>query len=141
MKLPTNTPTPFYFAAACARELKYGRLRVLFAYFLPALLAITMAVFAGSARADVWGYVDVKGVAHFSAERLDERYELFFRGNESFTFGKGEKATAFVHQVRLARRRRNYWPISIYRPTTKPSNICCVMRPNCTALITNCFRP
>ena len=46
---------------------------------------------ASQARADVWGYVDAKGVAHFSAERLDERYELFFRGNESFSAGKGEK--------------------------------------------------
>ena len=32
------------------------------------------------ARADVYGYVDDKGVAHFSAERVDERYELFLRG-------------------------------------------------------------
>ena len=32
------------------------------------------------ARADVYGYVDEKGVAHFSAERVDERYELFLRG-------------------------------------------------------------
>ncbi len=44
-------------------------------------------LFAAPARADVWGYVDAKGVAHFSAEKLDERYELFFRGNESFSAG------------------------------------------------------
>jgi soluble lytic murein transglycosylase-like protein len=64
-------------------------------FALPALnmrfVALVMAVFAGlfcvSARADVWGYVDAKGVAHFSAEKLDERYELFFRGNESFSAG------------------------------------------------------
>jgi soluble lytic murein transglycosylase-like protein len=36
------------------------------------------------ARAEVWGYVGDKGVAHFAAERVDERYELFFRGGESF---------------------------------------------------------
>jgi len=36
------------------------------------------------ARAEVWGYVDDQGVAHFAAEKLDERYELFFRGGESF---------------------------------------------------------
>jgi soluble lytic murein transglycosylase-like protein len=55
------------------------------------VLALVMAAFAGlvcvSAHADVWGYVDTKGVAHFSAEKLDERYELFFRGNESFSAG------------------------------------------------------
>ncbi len=39
---------------------------------------------AAPAHADVWGYVDDKGVAHFSAERLDERYQLFFRGGETF---------------------------------------------------------
>jgi len=44
-----------------------------------------MLLLAGTpAQADVWGYVDDKGVAHFSAERLDERYQLFFRGSESF---------------------------------------------------------
>ncbi|MCW5648711.1 MAG: lytic transglycosylase domain-containing protein [Ramlibacter sp.] len=42
------------------------------------------ALGATPALADVWGYVDDKGVAHFAATRLDERYELFFRGGESF---------------------------------------------------------
>ncbi|MBS7807265.1 lytic transglycosylase domain-containing protein [Variovorax sp. PCZ-1] len=32
------------------------------------------------AHADVWGYIDAKGVAHFAAEKLDDRYELFFKG-------------------------------------------------------------
>jgi hypothetical protein len=36
------------------------------------------------ARAEVWGYVDEHGVAHFAAEQVDERYQLFFRGGESF---------------------------------------------------------
>ena len=36
------------------------------------------------AHADVWGYIDSKGVAHFAAEKLDDRYELFFKGNTSF---------------------------------------------------------
>lgn len=30
------------------------------------------------AHADVWGYVDERGVAHFAAERLGERYEFYF---------------------------------------------------------------
>ena len=58
-----------------------------------ALALATVALLAAPARADVWGYVDAKDVAHFSSERLDERYELFFRGNESFAAGKGEKET------------------------------------------------
>ena len=42
-----------------------------------------------AARADIWGFVDQKGVAHFAAERLDERYQLFFRGGESFDTARG----------------------------------------------------
>lgn len=55
------------------------------------LMTVTLAMaglFTTPAKADIWGYVDAKGVAHFSAERLDERYELFFRGGESFSAGK-----------------------------------------------------
>ena len=59
-----------------------------------ALAFVSLASFAAPARADVWGYVDAREVAHFSSERLDERYELFFRGNESFAAGKGEKDPA-----------------------------------------------
>ncbi len=46
------------------------------------------------AHADVWGYIDAKDVAHFASTRLDERYELFFRGGDSFAVGKGEKLPA-----------------------------------------------
>jgi soluble lytic murein transglycosylase-like protein len=41
------------------------------------------------AHAEVWGYVDEKGVAHFSVEKLDERYQLFYRGNETFDSARG----------------------------------------------------
>ncbi|MBC5782430.1 lytic transglycosylase domain-containing protein [Ramlibacter sp. USB13] len=47
------------------------------------------ALAASPARAEVWGYVDEKGVAHFAAEQLDARYELFFRGGESFDTAEG----------------------------------------------------
>ena len=45
--------------------------------------------FAAPAHAEVWGYVDDKGIAHFAAEKVDERYELFFRGGESFDTANG----------------------------------------------------
>lgn len=35
---------------------------------------------ANTAQAQVWGHVDERGVAHFASERVDERYELFYRG-------------------------------------------------------------
>ncbi|MGZ5195963.1 MAG: lytic transglycosylase domain-containing protein [Ramlibacter sp.] len=41
------------------------------------------------AHAEVWGYVDAGGNAHFSAQKIDERYELFFRGDEDGTAPRG----------------------------------------------------
>ena len=55
-----------------------------------ALLTLLLLVAGSPAKADMWGYIDAGGIAHFSAEPLDERYELFFRGTESFSAGKGE---------------------------------------------------
>ena len=36
------------------------------------------------AHADIWGYVDERGTAHFAAEQVDKRYSLFFRGEGEF---------------------------------------------------------
>lgn len=57
---------------------------------LPWLVMALVALHAAPARADVWGYVNAQGTAHFSATQLDERYELFSRGGESFGAGQGE---------------------------------------------------
>lgn len=62
---------------------------------LAPLLAL-LGLFHGAARADIWGYVDGKGVAHFAAERLDERYELFFRGDESFDTTRGVSPVSYT---------------------------------------------
>ena len=56
---------------------------------LLALLPVAAALWSAPARAEVWGYVDAQGVAHFAAEKVDERYELFFRGGESFDTRQG----------------------------------------------------
>lgn len=54
-----------------------------------ALLLAAAAFWSAPAVADVWGYIDARGVAHFAAEKLDERYELFFRGGASFDTAEG----------------------------------------------------
>lgn len=46
--------------------------------------ASVLAGFSLPAAADVWAYVDAKGVSHFATEQVDNRYELFFRRSESF---------------------------------------------------------
>jgi Transglycosylase SLT domain len=53
-------------------------------YAATALCGSALLLIALPACADVWGYVDAKGVARFSAEKMDERYELFFKGETSF---------------------------------------------------------
>jgi len=55
-----------------------------------AFVALLLGLFALPAVADVWGYIDAKGVAHFSTEKLDERYELFFKGGGSFSTEKSD---------------------------------------------------
>ncbi len=58
--------------------------------FKAALAALLLAFgLASAARAEIWGFVDEKGVAHFAPEKMDERYELFFRGGESFDTSAG----------------------------------------------------
>jgi soluble lytic murein transglycosylase-like protein len=53
---------------------------------LVVLLATSLPI---AAQADVWGYIDARGVAHFSAERVDERYTLFYKGDDSFDAHEG----------------------------------------------------
>ncbi len=54
---------------------------------------------AGAVRADVWGYIDDKGVAHFAAEKLDARYELYFRGNTGFDTRDGLLPNAYAGEA------------------------------------------
>lgn len=48
-----------------------------------------MATVHTAQAADIYGYVDDKGVAHFASEKLDSRYQLFFRGGQSFDTANG----------------------------------------------------
>ncbi|CAN7197581.1 MULTISPECIES: lytic transglycosylase domain-containing protein [unclassified Variovorax] len=58
--------------------------------FLPLLLALLLSMTQPLAHAaDIFGYVDERGVAHFAPEKLDERYQLFFRGGQSFDTADG----------------------------------------------------
>jgi soluble lytic murein transglycosylase-like protein len=45
------------------------------------LFALSLSLVSVAAHADIWGYVDAKGDAHFATEKLDKRYQLFMRGN------------------------------------------------------------
>ncbi len=58
------------------------------------VLATCALCMGAAAQADVWGYIDERGVAHFANERVDMRYELFYRGGESFDTTKTAKPAA-----------------------------------------------
>ena len=56
----------------------------------PLLLALLLCLQQGLAHAaDIYGYIDSNGIAHFAAEKVDERYQVFFRGGQSFDTAKG----------------------------------------------------
>jgi soluble lytic murein transglycosylase-like protein len=45
-----------------------------------ALIALLLALHAGSALADLWAYVDADGRSHVASRQVDARYKLFFKG-------------------------------------------------------------
>ena len=51
----------------------------LFRRFAFALTALALLA-SQPARADVYGYIDENGLAHFASERVDDRYVLFMKG-------------------------------------------------------------
>jgi soluble lytic murein transglycosylase-like protein len=47
------------------------------------VLLVACAGLASSPRAEVWGYIDADGGPHVATERIDERYQLFFKGKSN----------------------------------------------------------
>ena len=57
---------------------------------LPLSLLLALCAWLPLAHAsDIYGYIDEKGTAHFASEKLDERYQLFFRGGQAFDTAQG----------------------------------------------------
>ena len=118
------------------------------------LAASVIGLYAAPARADVWGYVDERGMAHFSAERLDERYALFFRGNEgSESFAAGKKPVGGlgstvknVDDAVALHAASGYAPAKLLAffdvsPNYKASSTCCTTLLWPMVLTTSCCRP
>jgi soluble lytic murein transglycosylase-like protein len=61
---------------------------------LPLLVLVLAASQATPARADMWRFVDAQGVSHFAGAQLDKRYQLLFRGAETFSAGAGRGSEA-----------------------------------------------
>jgi soluble lytic murein transglycosylase-like protein len=56
---------------------------------LAGLLAALLAGPRLALAADIYGYVDSQGNAHFASEKVDPRYRLFFRDGQSFDTANG----------------------------------------------------
>lgn len=63
--------------------MKFTQLTFGFRFCIGLLKAGLLSVLLlAKAHADIWGYIDERGLAHFSEQRLDQRYELFYRTSE-----------------------------------------------------------
>jgi soluble lytic murein transglycosylase-like protein len=52
-------------------------------------LAVLLCMPGAPAHAEIYGYVDPNGTAHFAVEKLDGRYHLMFRDGQSFDTAAG----------------------------------------------------
>jgi soluble lytic murein transglycosylase-like protein len=86
--------------------------------FAFALLVLGFA--STSSRADVYGYVDAQGVAHFSAERLDERYQLLAKGNRFGMLALGGDGSA---RSALKERLLAHPNLRLYEPLLKAASV------------------
>lgn len=72
---------------------------------------------AAAARADLWGYVDDNGAAHFATEPVDSRYRLFFKGGTTLDApDAGERADAIRDE---AFRRTAIYQRAVNHPNLK----------------------
>ena len=79
--------------------------------------AVVALACAGPASADLWGYVDDKGVAHFATEPIDSRYRLFFKGGTTLDApDAGERAAAVSDE---AFRRTAIYQRAVNHPNLK----------------------
>ncbi|KRB89082.1 lytic transglycosylase domain-containing protein [Noviherbaspirillum sp. Root189] len=67
---------------------------------LLAALCLTLLMLAAlPARADIYGYVDAEGIAHFSTEKIDARYQLYLRGTTSFDTSQPGASVASAERI------------------------------------------
>ncbi len=85
------------------------------------LVTIAMS-FASHAACEVWGYIDENGRAHVATEKLDDRYQLFFKGSTAAQIeaARREKeardADAALAESPIFRRVVNHPNLARYAP-------------------------
>jgi len=48
--------------------------------FFSSIVMLLLSLMSASTRANIYGYIDEQGAAHFATEKIDSRYQLFLRG-------------------------------------------------------------
>jgi soluble lytic murein transglycosylase-like protein len=79
------------------------------------ILVAAIALHGAAVHAELWGYIDEQGVAHFAATQIDARYELFFKGRSSLDRAP---ADAIEREARAALERS-----SLYRLVSDHPNL------------------
>lgn len=67
------------------------------------LLALSLSLLSVAAYADVYGYIDTNGEAHFATEKLDKRYQLFARGDQALNAARLVQLTTEEKETPLFR--------------------------------------
>ncbi|MDP9108416.1 MAG: lytic transglycosylase domain-containing protein [Pseudomonadota bacterium] len=73
-----------------------------------ALLVMALLTGAHAARADIYGYVDVQSDTHFATEKLDDRYQLFIKGDRAFDASQPGPGTAVAEHSALFKAITNH---------------------------------
>jgi soluble lytic murein transglycosylase-like protein len=89
-------------------------------YYFPSILALFLCFASASSRAEVYGYIDEQGVARFSAEKLDDRYQLLTKGNRfgMLTLGGDGSARSALKERLLAHPN-----LKLYEPLLKAASV------------------
>jgi Transglycosylase SLT domain len=58
------------------------------------VMGLALIIPASGARAELWGYLDAGGAPHFATEKLDERYQLFYKGETNLDAAARARAAA-----------------------------------------------
>lgn len=64
---------------------------------LVALATAGLLLAAAPAHAEIWGFVDRKGVSHFADHQIDRRYELFYRSAKASVVSSSGRVASAVN--------------------------------------------
>ncbi len=86
--------------------------------FAFALFVLSLA--SAQSRADIYGYIDAQGGAHFSATKIDERYQLLTKGNRfgMLSLGGDGSTRAALKEHLLAHPN-----LKLYEPLLKAASV------------------